>query len=396
MPRIDRSEGRRLFGSDPAAYAAARPGHAERVYEVLAERCGLGPGTRVLEIDPGTGQATRRLLALGANVATVEPDPYLAAYLERGLAGRLEIHVSPLEEARLGAGGFDLAVAASSFHWVDEPTGLLALHSALRPDGWFAMWWTLFGEPGQKDAFMRAVDPFLEGLSQSPTAGDSGRPPFALDVEARSAALASAGFAEIAHESFGGAHAGTRRASAASTRPSRPSRASPSRAAPRSSTESRRSQRVTSQESWSGSLLRLCTRRGALRHETAPGRTLRNVATRTMLPVHETGTCSVATTAEIVGSKWTVLIVHDLSEGPRRFTELEHSCAGISPRTLAERLRWLEGEGILVRRSYQESPPRVEYELTDKGRALLPIVDEMRRFGHDWLGCGVHDTPAPR
>ncbi|HEY7381713.1 MAG TPA: helix-turn-helix domain-containing protein [Gaiella sp.] len=112
---------------------------------------------------------------------------------------------------------------------------------------------------------------------------------------------------------------------------------------------------------------------------------------RTMLPVHEAETCSVAATAEIVGAKWTVLIVHDLSEGPRRFTQLEHSCAGISPRTLAERLRWLEAEEIVVRRSYAESPPRVEYELTEKGRALLPIVGEMRRFGHEWLGCGVHD-----
>lgn len=117
-----------------------------------------------------------------------------------------------------------------------------------------------------------------------------------------------------------------------------------------------------------------------------------SVASRTMLAVHESGTCSVATTAEIVGSKWTVLIVHDLSEGPRRFTELERSCAGISPRTLAERLRWLEGEEMVVRRSYPESPPRVEYALTPKGEALLPIVREMRRFGHQWLGCGVHHT----
>ncbi len=116
------------------------------------------------------------------------------------------------------------------------------------------------------------------------------------------------------------------------------------------------------------------------------------VASRTMLPVHAAPTCSVAGAAEIVGSKWTVLIVHDLSEGPRRFTELERSCAGISPRTLAERLRWLEGEEIVERQSYPESPPRVEYALTSKGRALLPVVHEMRRFGHDWLGCGVHDT----
>jgi DNA-binding HxlR family transcriptional regulator len=111
---------------------------------------------------------------------------------------------------------------------------------------------------------------------------------------------------------------------------------------------------------------------------------------RTMLPVHVSAQCSVAATGEIVGSKWTVLIVHDLSEGPRRFTELEHACAGISPRTLAERLRWLEAEEIVVRHSYAESPPRVEYELTEKGRALQPIIDAMREFGHTWLGCEVH------
>jgi DNA-binding HxlR family transcriptional regulator len=105
---------------------------------------------------------------------------------------------------------------------------------------------------------------------------------------------------------------------------------------------------------------------------------------RTMRPVHDSE-CSVACTADIIGSKWTALLVHDLSEGARRFSELERSLPGISPRTLSERLRALEQEGIVVRRSYAESPPRVEYELTDKGEALLPIIDEMRRFGHEWL-----------
>jgi DNA-binding HxlR family transcriptional regulator len=104
-----------------------------------------------------------------------------------------------------------------------------------------------------------------------------------------------------------------------------------------------------------------------------------------MNPVHEATSCAVAACTEILGAKWTALLVHDLSEGPRRFSELEHSCAGISPRTLSERLRALEHEGIVVRRSYPESPPRVEYELTAKGEALLPIISEMRRFGHDWL-----------
>jgi DNA-binding HxlR family transcriptional regulator len=106
---------------------------------------------------------------------------------------------------------------------------------------------------------------------------------------------------------------------------------------------------------------------------------------RTMNQVHESTTCAVACCAEIIGAKWTALLVHDLSEGPRRFSELEHSCPGISPRTLSERLRWLEQEGVLERRSYPETPPRVEYELTDKGLGLLPIIGEMRRFGHDWL-----------
>ena len=106
-----------------------------------------------------------------------------------------------------------------------------------------------------------------------------------------------------------------------------------------------------------------------------------------MNPIHETATCAVAACSEIIGAKWTALLVHDLSEGPRRFSELEHSCSGISPRTLAERLRDLEHQGIVQRQSYAESPPRVEYSLTPKGEALLPITAAMRQFGHQWLNC---------
>jgi DNA-binding HxlR family transcriptional regulator len=116
-----------------------------------------------------------------------------------------------------------------------------------------------------------------------------------------------------------------------------------------------------------------------------------HVATRTMRSVHDSENCSVAACAEIMSAKWTALLVHDLSEGPRRFSQLERSCHGISPRTLSERLRALEDEGIVVRRSYAESPPRVEYELTSKGEALLPIIDAMRRFGREWLR---HDADA--
>jgi DNA-binding HxlR family transcriptional regulator len=110
-----------------------------------------------------------------------------------------------------------------------------------------------------------------------------------------------------------------------------------------------------------------------------------------MNQIHDAATCGVAACAAIIGAKWTALLVHDLSEGPRRFSQLERSCNGISPRTLAERLRELEQEGILERQSYPESPPRVEYRLTEKGEALLPIIDAMREFGHGWLDCEHHD-----
>ena len=112
---------------------------------------------------------------------------------------------------------------------------------------------------------------------------------------------------------------------------------------------------------------------------------------RTMNDVHDES-CAVAAASEIVATKWTPLILHDLSEGPRRFKELEHACPGISPRTLSERLDMLEEHGVVLRRSYPESPPRVEYELTDKGRALLPIIREMRKFGHAW----IVPEPSPR
>ena len=102
---------------------------------------------------------------------------------------------------------------------------------------------------------------------------------------------------------------------------------------------------------------------------------------RTMRPVHDEQ-CSVACTADIIGSKWTAVIVHDLSEGPRRFSELERSCPGISPRTLSERLRVLEQDGLIARTSERR---RVDYRLTEKGESLLPIIEAMRRFGHEWL-----------
>ena len=78
-------------------------------------------------------------------------------------------------------------------------------------------------------------------------------------------------------------------------------------------------------------------------------------------------------------------MIRDLAEGPSRFCELERSLEGISPRTLSLRLRALEEEGIVVRHTFPEVPPRVEYVLTEKGEALVPLIDAMRGYGKRWL-----------
>src|ERR687886_112940 len=97
--------------------------------------------------------------------------------------------------------------------------------------------------------------------------------------------------------------------------------------------------------------------------------------------------CPVCATADIICGKWTILVIRDLAAGRTRFCELERSLQGISPRTLSLRLRALEEEGIVERKPSPEVPPRVEYRLTAKGRALLPLIDDMRQYGREWLGA---------
>ena len=103
-------------------------------------------------------------------------------------------------------------------------------------------------------------------------------------------------------------------------------------------------------------------------------------------------TCPVCRTADVICGKWTLLVIRDLAEGRSRFCELERSLHGISPRTLSLRLRALEEEGIVERTTFAEVPPRVEYSLTEKGRALIPIIDSMREYGRTWLA--VECEPA--
>jgi DNA-binding HxlR family transcriptional regulator len=103
------------------------------------------------------------------------------------------------------------------------------------------------------------------------------------------------------------------------------------------------------------------------------------------MTTHSNSQCPVCRTAEVVCGKWTLLVIRDLAAGSSRFCELERSLEGISPRTLSLRLRALEDEGIVERHTYPEVPPRVEYALTEKGKALVPLIEDMRSYGSRWL-----------
>ena len=102
------------------------------------------------------------------------------------------------------------------------------------------------------------------------------------------------------------------------------------------------------------------------------------------MPTEHDG-CPIEKVAKMIGDKWILLILRDLAHGCKRFGELQKSVTGISPRTLSARLSGLEKHGILTRRAYAEIPPRVEYTLTEKGLALLPLIDDMKQYGEEWL-----------
>ena len=92
----------------------------------------------------------------------------------------------------------------------------------------------------------------------------------------------------------------------------------------------------------------------------------------------------IASAMAIVGNKWTALILRDLHGGPKRFGELEKSLHGISPRTLSQRLDDLEHCDILTKQSFNEVPPRTEYTLTQKGRDLVPVLQQMAAWGNKY------------
>ena len=103
-----------------------------------------------------------------------------------------------------------------------------------------------------------------------------------------------------------------------------------------------------------------------------------------MLKKEELSDCPVATTVQLIGNKWKLLILRNLRMRPWRFNELQKSLEGISQKVLTQSLRSMEADGIIVRTVYAEVPPRVEYSLSELGETMRPILDAMEQWGNNY------------
>jgi DNA-binding HxlR family transcriptional regulator len=93
--------------------------------------------------------------------------------------------------------------------------------------------------------------------------------------------------------------------------------------------------------------------------------------------------CPIERSVRVLEGKWTLLVLRELMGDTRRFSDLQRALPGVSPKTLTERLRTMEAQGIVHREIYPEVPPRVEYSLTELGRTLQPVMDALREWGED-------------
>lgn len=105
-----------------------------------------------------------------------------------------------------------------------------------------------------------------------------------------------------------------------------------------------------------------------------------------MLTKDEMPICPVATTVQIIGSKWKLLILRNLMQRPWRFNELKKDLEGISQKVLTDSLRSMEADGIIDRTVYAEVPPRVEYSLSEIGETLRPVINAMAEWGDKYKG----------
>jgi SAM-dependent methyltransferase len=134
------------FDAHAEVYDRARPPYPAALWARLRDRGWLRPGTRVIELGAGTGQATGPMLEAGASVTAVEPGGALADRLRRRRP-EVTVHVATAEAVALPPAAFDLAVTATAVHWFDLDVVLPKLHRALVPGGRFAVWRNVFGDP---------------------------------------------------------------------------------------------------------------------------------------------------------------------------------------------------------------------------------------------------------
>src|SRR5262245_16696682 len=105
-----------------------------------------------------------------------------------------------------------------------------------------------------------------------------------------------------------------------------------------------------------------------------------------MAKSYQVENCPVARTLDVIGERWTLLLLRDLlRHGPRRFQDFQISLPGVAPNTLSARLKSMEDNGLVRRETYSERPMRLEYVLTDKGKSLGPVVKAMRDWGSKHL-----------
>lgn len=195
--------GKSAFGANAQGYSDSRPDYPGRVFEILKEMCGAHQATTAFEVGAGTGQATGPLLDLGCCVTAIEPDERLADHLAERLIrhrARLRVLCRTFEEASLPDASFDLGIAAMSLHWLDADSALRKAFRLLRPDGYWGMWWTVFGDPDNPDDFQRRTGTLFQALPRSPSAGNKPGTPYALDRDQRTAELSMAGFETICIE----------------------------------------------------------------------------------------------------------------------------------------------------------------------------------------------------
>lgn len=104
-----------------------------------------------------------------------------------------------------------------------------------------------------------------------------------------------------------------------------------------------------------------------------------------MLTKDELPVCPVATTVDLIGNKWKLLIIRELLTGPQRFNAIHRAIEGISQKVLTQNLRKMESDGIITRKIFAEVPPKVEYSLSELGNSLRPIIDSMSEWGTDYI-----------